>query len=121
MTDELIKEDPTAGQVSAPLTQPLNGYCLKCKTTRPMVEGRAVFMANGRPAAEGKCAECGARLFKIGATPEHAGLSQPAAAPQAKARAALELIAQGYLLGQDLPEILRQAGRHWDSLWPKAN
>ena len=30
--------------------------------------------------------------------------------------AALELIEQGYLLGEDLPAILRSARRHWDDL-----
>jgi hypothetical protein len=30
------------------------------------------------------------------------------------ADAALELIGQGYLLDQDLPEILEAAGAHWD-------
>ncbi len=30
------------------------------------------------------------------------------------ASAALELIREGYLLGEDLPAILRQAGAHWD-------
>jgi hypothetical protein len=33
------------------------------------------------------------------------------------AKAGMELIAQGYLLPQDLSDILRQAGRHWDMLW----
>ena len=30
------------------------------------------------------------------------------------AEAALELIEDGYLLGQDLPAMLTQAGAHWD-------
>ena len=42
-----------------------------------MKEGRAIFMANGRPAAEGRCVECGTKLFKIGATADHAGLAKP--------------------------------------------
>jgi DNA topoisomerase I len=52
-------------------------YCVKCKTTRPMEGARAVYMANGRPATRGTCPECGAGLFKIGATPEHAALPAP--------------------------------------------
>jgi len=64
---------------SAPLTQPVEAHCFKCKVKRPMQDGRAIFMANGRPAAEGICPECGTRLFKIGATPDHAGLPRPAA------------------------------------------
>jgi DNA topoisomerase-1 len=71
--------DAPAAQVSAALTQPLQAYCVKCKVARMMQDGRAVFMANGRPAAEGRCAECGTKLFKIGVTPDHVGLAKPAA------------------------------------------
>lgn len=73
-----------AGATSAPLTGEVQAYCVKCKAMRPMREGRALFMANGRPAAEGRCAECGTKLFKIGATPEHAGLSKPQGGEAAK-------------------------------------
>ncbi len=74
--------------VSGPLTVTVQAYCVKCKTMRAMTEGRAIFMANGRPAAEGRCGECGTRLFKIGATPDHARLSQPAGpTPAARSRA----------------------------------
>ncbi len=48
-------------------------------------------MANARPAAEGRCGECGTRLFKIGATPDHAGLPQPVADVKAKAKAKAEV------------------------------
>lgn len=36
------------------------------------------------------------------------------------AEAARELTQKGYLLDEDLPRILEQAGRHWDHLFPKA-
>ncbi|PKO21367.1 MAG: hypothetical protein CVU38_15205 [Chloroflexi bacterium HGW-Chloroflexi-1] len=68
---------PTSPSPSAPLTQDVQAYCVKCKAMRPMKDGRAIFMANGRPAAEGVCAECGTRLFRIGATADHVGLPQP--------------------------------------------
>jgi DNA topoisomerase-1 len=74
---------PAPQDVSAPLTHPVEAYCVKCKTMRPLSNGRAIFMANARPAAEGICPECGTRLFKIGATADHAGLPQPV--PQEKA------------------------------------
>ena len=32
------------------------------------------------------------------------------------AAAALDLVEQGYLLRQDMPEIVKQAARHWDFL-----
>lgn len=79
---------PAPETVFAALTQPVEAYCVKCKAMRPMRDGRAVFMANARPAAEGRCAECGARLFKIGATADHAGL--PAVEARAKGKAKAE-------------------------------
>ena len=77
---------PAPSEVSAPLTHDIQAYCVKCKTMRPLTEGRAIFMANARPAAEGRCGECGTRLFKIGATPDHAGLPQPVAEVKAKVK-----------------------------------
>ena len=77
---------PAPSEVSAPLTHDVEAYCVKCKAMRPLSEGRAIFMANARPAAEGRCGECGTRLFKIGATPDHAGLPQPVAEVKAEAK-----------------------------------
>jgi len=68
-----VIEEPTP---SAP-AQPFQAYCLKCKAQRMAQNGRAIFMANGRPAGEGTCPVCGGRLFKIGALPEHAQLTPP--------------------------------------------
>ena len=76
-----IEPGAQAETVTMPLTQPLTAYCVKCKVTRSMKDGRAIFMANGRPAAEGVCQECGTKLFKIGATADHAGLTKPATPP----------------------------------------
>ncbi len=78
-----------APSASAPLTQPVQAYCVKCKAMREMQGGRAVFMANGSPAAEGTCPECGTRLFKLGATADHGGLPKPepvSRAPAGRAR-----------------------------------
>jgi DNA topoisomerase-1 len=77
---------PAPSEVSAPLTHDIQAYCVKCKAMRPLAEGRAIFMANARPAAEGRCGECGTRLFKIGATSDHAGLPQPVAEVKAKVK-----------------------------------
>ena len=85
---------PAPQDVSAPLTQPLEAYCFKCKATRTASGGRAIFMANARPAAEGLCPECGTRLFKIGATPDHAGLPQPVPQEKVKVKAKAEVKAK---------------------------
>ena len=87
-------EGPAPETVSAPLTQPVTAYCVKCKTMRTLHDGRAVFMANARPAAEGRCPECGTRLFKIGATADHAGLPQVKAEVKAKAKAEVKAKAE---------------------------
>ena len=76
---------PAPADISGPLTTPIEAYCVKCKATRPMANGQAIFMANGRPAARGECAVCGTGLFKIGVTPEHAKLPTPVVAKQTRA------------------------------------
>jgi DNA topoisomerase-1 len=68
---------PAPEDISAPLVTEVEAYCVKCKAKRPMANGQAVYMANGRPAARGECSVCGTGLFKIGATPEHQALPKP--------------------------------------------
>ena len=68
---------PAPEDISAPLTIEVTAYCVKCKTNRPMDNGMAVYMANGRPAARGECSVCGTGLFKIGATSDHDALPKP--------------------------------------------
>jgi DNA topoisomerase-1 len=75
---------PAPADISGPLTTPVEAYCVKCKVTRPMANGQAVYMANGRPAARGECAVCGTGLFKIGATPEHDKLPVPVVSRQTR-------------------------------------
>ncbi len=79
---------PAPEEISGPLTTPVEAYCVKCKETRPMANGQAVYMANGRPAARGHCTVCNTGLFKIGATPDHDHLPKPVAAPTKRASAA---------------------------------
>ena len=49
-----------------------NGYCMKCHEERDMVPRagakilRVVTMKNGRPATEGKCPDCGTRMYRLG-------------------------------------------------------
>lgn len=44
----------------------MQAYCLKCRTQREMKEPKQITMKNGKPATEGKCPECGTRMFRIG-------------------------------------------------------
>ena len=41
-------------------------YCLKCRGKKEVEGAQAVIMKNGRPAIQGVCSECGARVFRIG-------------------------------------------------------
>lgn len=58
------------------------GYCVKCKAKKEIVEGVEEVMKNGRKAIKGKCPDCGTVMFKIlggkAATPEAAA---PSSAP----------------------------------------
>jgi uncharacterized Zn finger protein (UPF0148 family) len=55
------------------------GYCVKCKAKKEIVDGVEETMKNGRKAIKGKCPTCGTVMFKIlggkGSAPT------PAAAP----------------------------------------
>ena len=55
------------------------GYCVKCKAKKEIVDGVEETMKNGRKAIKGKCPTCGTVMFKIlggkGST------ATPAAAP----------------------------------------
>lgn len=58
------------------------GYCVKCKAKKEIVDAVEEVMKNGRKAIKGKCPTCGTVMFKIlggkaVATPAPA----PAAAP----------------------------------------
>ncbi len=43
----------------------MTGYCMRCKERRDMRAFESTTMKNGRPAVRGKCAICGAGMFKI--------------------------------------------------------
>ena len=41
------------------------GYCVKCKAKKELVDGLEETMKNGRKAIKGKCPTCGTVMFKI--------------------------------------------------------
>jgi hypothetical protein len=41
------------------------GYCVKCKAKKEIVEAVEEVMKNGRKAIKGKCPTCGVVMFKI--------------------------------------------------------
>lgn len=55
------------------------GYCVKCKAKKEIVDGVEEVMKNGRKAIKGKCPTCGTVMFKI-----LGGKATSAAAPAAE-------------------------------------
>ncbi len=59
------------------MSETLQAYCVKCKTTRLITNPEPVFTAKGTPGTKGTCAVCGTTLFRMGATEAHASLPKP--------------------------------------------
>ena len=65
------------------------GYCVKCKAKKEIVDAVEEVMKNGRKAIKGKCPACGTVMFKIlgGKATVHAPVAEPpavaAAVPEA--------------------------------------
>lgn len=43
----------------------MEGYCVKCKAKKEMMNAEEITMKNGRKAMKGKCTDCGTKMFKI--------------------------------------------------------
>jgi len=43
----------------------VQGYCVKCKAKREMVDAKEVTMKNKRKAMKGKCSKCGTGMYRI--------------------------------------------------------
>ena len=48
----------------------ISGYCMRCKTKRPIQNAHRETTESGRPAARGTCPVCGANMFTFLATDE---------------------------------------------------
>ena len=65
----------------------VEGYCLKCKEKRDMVNPQAEWAANGSPATRGTCPVCGTNMYRRGHTPAHDNLPKPEIQPRPKKKA----------------------------------
>jgi DNA topoisomerase I len=66
-------------------SEPVVGYCVKCKEKREIASPKAVFLGEqGRPATQGVCPVCGTGITRFGRTPAHEGLT-PAERPAGSA------------------------------------
>ncbi len=68
----------------------VEGYCVKCKAKKAIVDAVEEVMKNGRRAVKGKCPTCGTVMFKILGGKAAAPASEPAAAAPASAKPAAE-------------------------------
>ncbi len=59
------------------MSEPLQAYCVKCKTKREITKPEAVYTKTGTPATKGQCAVCGTNLFRMGETPAHEHVEKP--------------------------------------------
>lgn len=41
-------------------------YCMKCRKKVEMKDAKKITMKNGKPATQGKCPNCGTKVFRIG-------------------------------------------------------
>jgi DNA topoisomerase-1 len=55
----------------------MEAYCMKCKTKREMKDPIAMFNAKGSPVTVGVCTVCGIKLYRMGRTEAHEGLTPP--------------------------------------------
>ena len=55
----------------------MEAYCMKCKTKREIQSPEATFNAKGSPVTTGTCPVCGTKLYRMGKTPAHEGLTPP--------------------------------------------
>lgn len=55
----------------------MEAYCMKCKTKREMKDPVAGFNAKGSPVTIGTCPVCGTKLYRMGRTDAHEGLTPP--------------------------------------------
>jgi DNA topoisomerase I len=55
----------------------MEAYCMKCKTKREMKDPNAMFNAKGSPVTVGVCTVCGTKLYRMGKTEAHEGLTRP--------------------------------------------
>ena len=64
----------------------MEAYCVKCKEKREIQNPLAGFNAKGTAVTTGVCPVCGAKMYRIGKTESHDGLTPPKIIPNQKKR-----------------------------------
>src|SRR5512141_206178 len=86
----------------------MEAYCMKCKTKREMNDPVATFNAKGSPVTIGVCPVCGTKLYRMGKTEAHAGLTPP----ERPARVAKVEKREGKLVVVESPAKAKTVGRY---------
>jgi len=81
---------------------------MKCKVKREIKDAQAVFTKNGTPATQGVCPECGTKLFRMGRTEAHEGLTPPEVKPRKRTK---QVRRSGKLVIVESPAKARTVGR----------
>lgn len=55
----------------------MEAYCVKCKEKREILQPEATFTASGSPGTRGVCSVCGTKVFRMGRTESHEGMTPP--------------------------------------------
>lgn len=55
----------------------MKAYCVKCKEKRELGSPQAVYTKTGTPGTSGACSVCGTKMFRMGRTDAHQGLTPP--------------------------------------------
>ncbi len=82
----------------------MEAYCMKCKTKREIKDPVPGFNAKGSAVTTGICPVCGTKLFRMGRTDAHAGLTPPARPQKVESR-------DGKLVIVESPAKARTVGR----------
>src|SRR5512146_2934986 len=85
----------------------MEAYCMKCKTKREMNDPVASFNAKGSPVTIGVCPVCGTKLYRMGKTEAHEGLTPP----EKPAKVAKVEKREGKLVIVESPAKARTVGR----------
>jgi DNA topoisomerase I len=83
----------------------MEAYCMKCKTKREMKDPQATFNVKGSPVTTGVCTVCGTKLYRMGRTEAHEGLTPPEKPAKVEKR-------EGKLVVVESPAKAKTVGRY---------
>ena len=55
----------------------IQGYCVKCREKRDIQDAKPGFNKKASAVTTGTCGVCGTKMYRIGKTPAHEGLTPP--------------------------------------------